>query len=90
MRTIKPENWQTLASTLYDGLGHYLTDSEIAEFRVGHPSYSTILMTIRGVRRTAHLTHNAHVRATCKSIAETMLNYGLVSRDAVVDLLRLK
>lgn len=88
-RTIKPENWQTLADTLTDKLGYWMSGGQLSEFRAGKPSAETVARAVRVLRIIIRETYNGQERSACKSIAETLMNYGIVSREAVADLLPL-
>lgn len=84
---IKPENWQTLASTVQECIGSRLHVSEIREYETGQPSQYTLGWTVMVLRQNIHGTYSAVHRNRCKSLAQTLVNYGLVPKDVLQDLL---
>lgn len=86
-RTIKPENWQALAGTVGEIFNGTAPDSTIAAIRAGHPSAAQLAQLVEHLRRTIHVTYNGQVRALCKAFAQTLVNYGLVNRADVADLM---
>jgi len=86
-RNIKPENWQTLAGMLQSQFADSLAASDIAQVYAGFPTAEVVGRIVRTIRFTVHRTYSGNQRTQCKSLTQTLVNYGLVRADDVRDLL---
>ncbi len=81
MRNIKPENWQTLAATVY-GVLNVNGNREFAKaardaFAAGQPG--PVLIKVLGqIQLCIDRTYNGAERARAISLRETICNYGLL------------
>lgn len=77
-RTIKPENWLTLATTVYTVFGESVAPEHVTAIRDGKPTEQAVAAIKARAERVRSQTYNGAVFHQCNSILETLKNYGLI------------
>lgn len=84
-RTIKPENWRTLAQTLRNVIGarpNTEMGQSIDRIHFGMPYAEDVPAIVKRLQEIAGWTYNGNERANALSVLETLGNYGLIERNS--------
>lgn len=76
-RTVKLENWVTLADTVSAVFGQTVHRAHVQAIRMGSPSVGDIGAVRDRAEKVVRHTYNEWERLTATSVLETLRNYGL-------------